>query len=146
MKEAKFLKITYLLAFGFLLLSCNEEQQRIRQSFNEDWKFSKGETGTESQLSFDDSGWRKLDLPHDWAIEGPFDSNFDTRVGGLPTYGTAWYRKTFKIDAAQKGNSVSIEFDGVMNNAEVYLNGKKVGERPFGYIGFEVDLTPYIKF
>ncbi len=144
--KTNFLKITYALILSFLLLSCGEEQQRIRQSFNEDWLFSKGETGTEASISFDDSGWRNLDLPHDWAIEGPFDSQYDTRTGGLPIYGTAWYRKNFTIDDKQKGNTVTVEFDGVMNNAEVFLNGEKIGARPFGYIGFQVDLTPHIKY
>ncbi len=146
MHKTIFLRISFLLTISILLLSCSEEQQRTRQSFNNDWKFKKGETGNEFLSSFDDTGWRKLNLPHDWAIEGPFDSKYDTRTGGLPIYGTAWYRKHFVIDEVQKGNIVTVEFDGVMNNAEVYVNGEKVGERPFGYIGFEVDLTPHIKF
>lgn len=146
MFKYKFLQVSYFLVISIVLLSCTEDQQRKRQSFNEGWKFSKGETGQEFTSSFDDSGWRNLDLPHDWAIEGPFDSKYDTRTGGLPIFGTAWYRKHFIIDAAQKGNKITLEFDGVMNNAEVFLNGEKVGARPFGYIGFEVDLTPHIKF
>ncbi|AZQ64799.1 DUF4982 domain-containing protein [Flammeovirga pectinis] len=117
-----------------------------RQSFNQDWTFKKGEIGTEANKEFDDSSWRKLNLPHDWAIEGPFDEKHDARTGGLPIFGTAWYRKNFSISEAQKGNIIKVAFDGVMNNAEVYLNGEKVGARPFGYIGFEVDLTPYIKY
>lgn len=129
-----------------LLTSCSEDQLRIRDSFVDNWKFSKGETGQEYQTNYDDSSWRILDLPHDWAIEGPFDEKYDTRTGGLPIYGTAWYRKHFIIDTVHKGKNVTLEFDGVMNNAEVYLNGQKVGERPYGYIGFEVDLTPHIRF
>jgi len=128
------------------LISCSEDQQRIRQSFNLDWSFNKGEEGTEQLLTFDDSQWRSLDLPHDWAIEGPFDMEYDTRTGGLPIYGRAWYRKHFKMDAIHEGKRVTLEFDGVMNNAEVYLNGEKVGARPYGYMGFEVDLTPHMKF
>ncbi|MCP3929497.1 MAG: DUF4982 domain-containing protein [Bacteroidetes bacterium] len=141
-----FLRVSYLLVIVILLFSCTQEQQRIKESFNENWKFSKGETGNEQLFSFDDSGWRSLKLPHDWAIEGPFDSKYDTRTGGLPIYGTAWYRKYFIVDAIHKGSTVNLEFDGVMNNAEVYLNGEKVGARPYGYIGFEVDLTSQIKF
>jgi beta-galactosidase len=146
MFKYKFLQLSYFLILSILLLSCTEEQQRERQSFNQDWKFNKGETGNEFLASFDDTDWRNLNLPHDWAIEGPFDSNYDTRTGGLPIYGTAWYRKHFVIDANQKGKTVTVEFDGVMNNAEVYLNGEKVGARPYGYIGFQLDLTPHIKF
>lgn len=136
----------YLLISLYILASCSKPQERIRVSFNQDWRFSKGEVGQENQPEFDDTQWRTLDLPHDWAIEGPFDSKNDARTGGLPIYGTAWYRKHFVVDAEQKGNCVTVEFDGIMNNAEVYLNGEKVGARPYGYIGFEVDLTPQIKF
>ena len=131
---------------SILLLSCTEDQQRVRHSFNQNWSFNKGEMGNEQLYSFDDEQWRILDLPHDWAIEGPFDIKNDARTGGLPIYGTAWYRKHFVIDGMYKGKSVTLEFDGVMNNAEVYLNGEKAGARPYGYIGFEVDLTPHIKF
>jgi len=140
------LRASSLVVISFLLLSCTEEQQRIRQSFNQNWSFNKGELGTEQLVSFDDSQWRLLDLPHDWAIEGPFDKQYDTRTGGLPIYGTAWYRKHFMMDAIHEGKHVTLEFDGVMNNAEVYLNGEKVGARPYGYIGFEVDLTSHIRF
>ncbi len=129
-----------------LIQSCTKAQERIHNSFNQEWKFQKGETGSEMGIDFDDATWRNLDLPHDWAIEGPFDKAHDTRTGGLPIYGTAWYRKHFTIDAIHRGSTVTIEFDGIMNNAEIYINGQKAGNRPYGYISFEVDLTPYIKF
>lgn len=140
------LHFTYISILIILLASCSTSQERVRHSFNENWHFNKGESGNEHLSNFDDATWRNLGLPHDWAIEGPFDQNYDARTGGLPIYGTAWYRKNFTIDANQKGNIVTIEFDGVMNNAEIYINGQKAGARPFGYISFEVDLTPYIKF
>lgn len=140
------MRIAILLIVSTFIFSCSQSQERIRQSFNEDWVFSKGEIGQEALVEFDDSDWSKLDVPHDWAIEGPFDAQYDARTGGLPIFGTAWYRKHFVIDDKYKGKKVTIEFDGVMNNAEVYLNGEKVGERPYGYIGFETDLTPYLKF
>lgn len=141
-------RITFkLIALVWVLLqACDTPQQRTTEPFNQDWKFKKGETGTESQVSFDDANWRQLNLPHDWAIEGPFDKSHDTRTGGLPIYGTAWYRKTFQVPANQKGNQVTLQFDGVMNNAEVFINGEKAGERPFGYISFEIDATPFINF
>ncbi len=126
--------------------SCSTSQERIRVSFNEGWLFSKGETGQEHLSDFNDADWRALNVPHDWAIEGPFDKKYDSRTGGLPVYGTAWYRKHFFMDASQKEKHITIEFDGVMNNAEIYLNGQKIGERPYGYIGFQVDLTPHIRF
>jgi beta-galactosidase len=141
----KVLKIVGLVIFVMTSLMTTHAQNRVRESFNQDWLFSKGETGGEETVDFRDSDWRELDLPHDWAIEGPFDQSHDARTGGLPVYGTAWYRKHFFIGEDQKGKSITIEFDGVMNNAEVFLNGEKVGARPFGYIGFQVDLTPHIR-
>ena len=137
-----------LLTFVSLPGSCAKEKtsSRVRESFNGSWRFLKGEKGDEHSIVFDDSQWREVALPHDWAIEGPFDKKYDTRTGGLPIYGTAWYRKSFTIDEQYSGSRVTIEFDGVMNNAEVYLNGQKLGGRPYGYSSFEVDLTSEIKF
>lgn len=137
--------LLFIISIG-AFTSCTPNQERLKESFNENWKFKKGEQGNEELSSFSDKEWRTLDLPHDWAIEGPFDDQYDTRTGGLPIHGVAWYRKTFKIDKKHSGKNITVEFDGVMNNAEVFLNGYKVGERPFGYIGFQVDLTPHIKF
>tara|TARA_B100000809_G_scaffold266930_1_gene333185 strand:- start:22864 stop:25338 length:2475 start_codon:yes stop_codon:yes gene_type:complete len=144
----KFHKITLgsLFILFLLLQACAQPQERIRESFNQNWQFSKGEVGNEQLADFDATQWRNLSLPHDWAIEGPFDKIHDARTGGLPIYGTAWYRKTFRIEAAQIGKQILLEFDGVMNNGEVYINGKKAGERPYGYISFEVDATPFINF
>ncbi|MEO9473991.1 MAG: beta-galactosidase GalB [Cyclobacteriaceae bacterium] len=139
-----------ILSIFFVLLisfqSCKQPYKRLQEPFNQNWKFKKGEIGSEHTLDFDDADWRTLDLPHDWAIEGPFDQIHDTRTGGLPVHGTAWYRKQFTIDKNQEGNRVTVVFDGVMNNAEVFINGQKAGNRPYGYIGFEVDLTSHIKY
>jgi beta-galactosidase len=141
---------TIALGSFFLLLfnmqSSTKSFERIQYTFNQNWSFQKGELGFEHTLEFDDAAWRKLDLPHDWAIEGPFDKKNDARTGGLPIYGIAWYRKSFMVDKNHEGYSVTVEFDGIMNNAEVYINGQKAGARPYGYTSFEVDLTPYIKF
>ena len=72
-----------------------DSYRRINTSFNQDWKFQKGEQGSEQNIDFNDSEWRKLNLPHDWAIEGPFDIKYNARSGGLPFHGTGWYRKHF---------------------------------------------------
>jgi beta-galactosidase len=85
-------------------------------------------------------------LPHDWAIEGPFDKKYNPNCGGLPFFGVAWYRKHFTLPAAVKGRYYSIEFDGAMSNARVFLNGKELGQRPYGYIGFSFDLNLLLKF
>ena len=98
------------------------------------------------QYAFDDSGWRKLDLPHDWGIEGPFRPDLEGFTGKLPWKGIGWYRKHFRIPAKDKGKQYYLDFDGAMANAEVWLNGEKVGDRPYGYISFRVDLTPHIRW
>ncbi|WP_297086525.1 beta-galactosidase GalB [uncultured Draconibacterium sp.] len=140
---------TFLLLLGFAILaSCQVEQPHIAdQNFNADWLFYKGDAEGAEATAFPDAEWRKLDLPHDWAIEGPFDGvKNNARTGGLPVHGTGWYRKHFTVEKAMQGKQVSIEFDGAMDDAHVWLNGQQVGNRPYGYIGFELDLTPYIKF
>ena len=118
---------------------------RTRDSFNHGWTFQKGEVLGAEAPGFDDSQWRQLNLPHDWAIEGPFDIKYNARCGGLPFHGTGWYRKSFTAPADLKDQLVTIEFDGAMYNAHVWINGHLVGSRPFGYIGFQFDLTPFLK-
>ena len=89
---------------------------------------------------FDDARWRVLDLPHDWAIEGPFDPAISPHQGALPYFGVAWYRKRFEVPESARGRYYSLEIDGAMSNATVFLNGRELGGRPYGYIGFAVDL------
>ena len=117
-----------------------------RASFDEDWRFLKTDAAGAEQTSFDDTSWRTLNLPHDWAIEGPFDSKYNSSTGGLPIFGVAWYRKHFTIPAASRGSYFSVEFDGAMSNSRVFLNGHEIGGRPYGYSSFEVDLTPHLNF
>ncbi|MDP4624482.1 MAG: DUF4982 domain-containing protein [Akkermansiaceae bacterium] len=118
---------------------------RTRESFNKGWTFQKGDAPGAESVEFDDSEWRTLNLPHDWAIEGPFDIKYNARSGGLPFHGTGWYRKTFTAPADLKDQLVTIEFDGAMYNAHVWINGHHLGSRPFGYIGFQFDLTSHLK-
>jgi beta-galactosidase len=117
-----------------------------RLSFNEGWRFFKGEAASAEQVEFADSAWRALDLPHDWAIEGPFDRKYNPHCGGLPFYGVGWYRKRFTLPETARGKYYSIEFDGAMSNSRVWLNGRELGGRPYGYIGFAFDLTPHLRF
>ncbi len=117
-----------------------------RQSFNEGWRFFKGDADGAERPGFQDSQWRQIQLPHDWAIEGPFDSHMNPHTGALPIFGTGWYRKAFTMPESAKGRYFSIEFDGAMNNARVWLNGEELGGRPYGYIGFSFDLTPYLHY
>src|SRR5579884_2276932 len=114
--------------------------------FNDDWLFFKGEAAGAERPAFADSSWRRLTLPHDWAIEGPFDKRYNPETGGLPIYGTGWYRKHFTIPASEKGRLVFVEFDGAMSNARVWLNGVEIGNRPYGYSSFEVPLTAHLRW
>ncbi|SFF68053.1 beta-galactosidase [Salegentibacter agarivorans] len=147
MKYFLFSKSLCFLVLNFTLICSAQKNSSVNDiNFNKDWLFSKGSQPSAEKKDFDDSNWRKLDLPHDWAIEGPFDEKYNARTGGLPVHGIGWYRKNFTIAPKYAGKKIAIEFDGAMNNAKVWLNGVYIGERPFGYIGFEFDLTPHIKF
>jgi beta-galactosidase len=99
-----------------------------------------------AQPDFDDSGWRKLNLPHDWGIEGPFKQEYPSDTGKLPWWGVGWYRKHFAVAAADSGRRMYLDFDGAMSHAAVWLNGQFVGGWPYGYASWRVDLTPYVKF
>ena len=123
----------------------NANAQRITLSFDKDWRFMKGDASGAEQITFNDAAWRKLDVPHDWSIEGPYDQNNPTKSGGgyLPA-GVGWYRKTFSLDDNYAGKKVFIEFDGVMAYSEVWINGHLLGKRPFGYISFSYELTDFL--
>ncbi|MEN3323115.1 sugar-binding domain-containing protein [Mariniflexile soesokkakense] len=132
-----------------LLIACNFEEKDIRivEDFNFDWRFNLGENPGASKLEFQDKDWRKLDLPHDWSIEGAFSEEHPTKPeGGALPAGKGWYRKTFTISEAWVNKSVSIEFDGVYRNSEVWINGRYLGKRPNGYISFAYDLTEHLNF
>ena len=116
---------------------------RIRESFDFGWKFLKGDSPGAQQPEFSDSAWRAVDLPHDWSIEGPF-SEQEKAQGSLPT-GIGWYRKRFRLPAAYADRTVVIEFDGIYQNSEVWINGQYLGKRPYGYVAFSYDLTPHLK-
>jgi beta-galactosidase len=145
--------ITSLL---FLLLtSCLLAQTTMKRTllFDEDWRFYRGGAQGAEQVSFDDSGWRKVSLPHDWSIEdipgtaSPFSTSAISQVsGGFTVGGTGWYRKTFSVAAGEKGKRILIQFDGVYMNADVWLNGKSLGKHPYGYTSFWFDITDRIKF
>lgn len=94
---------------------------------------------------FDDSGWRSVSLPHDWAVEGPFLAEGPYGgVGRLKSWGAAWYRKSLDIPASDQGKSIFLDIDGAMSYATVWLNGRLVGGWPYGYTSWRADLTPYV--
>lgn len=121
-------------------------QSRVRESFNQNWKFFLGDEPKAKSTTFNDAKWRKLTLPHDWSIEGKFDEKNPAKPegGGLPT-GIGWYRKEFIAPANFQNRITTIEFDGVYKNSEVWLNGQFLGKRPYGYISFAYDLSKYLK-
>ncbi len=122
-----------------------EPPTRIRDSFDFGWKFFKGDAAGAQQPAFADASWRSLDLPHDWSVEGPFSQSEPSGgAGGYAPTGIGWYRKRFRVPAAYRDRKVSIEFDGVYQNSEVWINGQYLGKRPFGYISFAYDLTPHL--
>ena len=120
---------------------------RVRDSFDFGWKFFKGDAPGAQQPDFADASWKDVDLPHDCSIEGPFSEDAPARGQGgfLPT-GIGWYRKHFNVPESYSGRKVCIEFDGVYQLSEVWINGQYLGKRPYGYIGFSYDLTPHLKY
>jgi len=120
-------------------------QKRVRSCFDANWRFIKQDVKDAQAVDFDHSSWRTLGLPHDWSVEGPFDQKAKAGApGGYLPNGIGWYRKTFEHNADDPNQKTVIEFDGVYKNSEVWINGHALGKRPFGYIGFEYDLTPHL--
>ncbi|KAF2340356.1 sugar-binding domain-containing protein [Flavobacterium tistrianum] len=138
-------KITIALLFSVSVFA--QKQARIVEDFNKNWNFKLGDYPEAINANFNASDWRTLQLPHDWSIEGTFDKDAKTKQaqGFLPA-GKGWYRKVFTVPANWKNKKVSIEFDGVFKNSEVFINGKSLGIRPNGYISFGYDLTQYLNF
>ncbi|MFO7956231.1 MAG: glycoside hydrolase family 2 TIM barrel-domain containing protein [Candidatus Brocadiia bacterium] len=120
---------------------------RSRERFEKGWRFERGDREGAHRAEFPHSQWRRLELPHDWSIEGPFDpADPGGAAGGYLPGGIGWYRKTFPMPQDQAGRRVVIEFDGVYMNATVWLNGHKLGTHAYGYTGFQFDLTPHLRF
>lgn len=121
-------------------------EPRTRTSFNKDWKFFLGDEPGAKSPAFIDTKWRKLTLPHDWSIEGKFDEKNPAKPegGGLPT-GIGWYRKEFTAPANFASRLITIEFDGVYKNSEVWVNGKYLGKRPYGYASFSYEISKFLK-
>ena len=118
---------------------------REHQSFDRGWLFTLSDSTEMYQPSYSDGHWRRLNLPHDWAIEGDFSpSNPSGASGGALPGGIGWYRKHFSLSPDEKYDRFTITFDGVYMNSTVYINGHKLGTRPYGYSTFEYDLTPYM--
>ncbi|HEY1806188.1 MAG TPA: glycoside hydrolase family 2 TIM barrel-domain containing protein [Terracidiphilus sp.] len=128
-------------------LATHSSSPRITESFDFGWKFSKSDASGAELLEFDDAGWRALDLPHDWSIEGPIHEHAPSSgPGGYMPTGIGWYRKTFIVPESYRGKVITLEFDGVYQNSDVWINGHHLGRRPYGYIPFVYELTGQMKF
>ena len=113
---------------------------------NRNWRFTLDDDRTYGEPAFDDSGWQRLDLPHDWSIAGAYDKrNPSGPQGGFMPCGTGWYRHSFEAPAGSEGNRVFVRFDGVYMKSQVWINGRMVGEYPNGYNSFEYDITPFVR-
>ena len=154
-----------LMVILFLLVSCSQNKNQLQRevSFNNNWKFIRSDVPNGQAEELDDSNWRTLDLPHDYNIEdlpdqqasqpekedvkqiGPFS---EMSAGGASTGhtvgGTAWYRKHFTLNKEDEGKIIQILFDGVYMNADFWLNGKHLGNHPYGYTAFAYDLTHFL--
>ena len=140
------MKRLFFLCVALMAISLSM-QARQRDNFDKGWLFILGDSAQMATPAYNDSHWRKLSLPHDWAIEGEFYAGNPSGAGGgaLPG-GIGWYRKHFLLDCeAEPGGRYFIEFDGVYMNSTVYVNGQEVGHRPYGYSSFEYDITKYLK-
>ncbi len=183
--SAQIYRVTLSLLLASALLGTTAAMERTRESFNRDWRFTRGDpAGNTVKLdyatvkpwlspmgaellnsghhtpprptenlggsvpytfpTFADASWRQLDLPHDWAIEGPFDQAISGETGKLPWAGVGWYRKHFIAPRLDGGQRLSLQFDGAMANALVWCNGQFVGGWPYGYSSWQVDLTSAI--
>ena len=127
---------SWLLPSGDACLSANAGHHRPDGNPGQDVPYTQNE--------FDDCTWRPVDLPHDWAIEGPFVQDFPGATGKLRYRGPAWYRKHFLLEPGDEGRRILLQIDGAMSYAAVWLNGRFVGGWPYGYTSFQLDLTPFV--
>jgi beta-galactosidase len=157
MKSTRFLPIALAIFAAFLSnnspaaifshRNSSAAGARLAENFDSNWHFLKADATNAEQVSFDDSAWRVLDVPHDWSIEGPFART--NRAGGAGAFlpdGVVWYRKDFTLPQSDAGRRISVLFDGVMANSDVWINGVHLGHRPYGYVSFCYELTGHLKF
>lgn len=154
------MNLSKVLFFLFLVCGSSLFAQRFNKELVQ-WKFSREDNASNSQVDFDDSDWETVTVPHDWAIYGPFDQEVDKqlvrivqnnekkatektgRTGALPFIGVGWYRTKVQLPEYAQGKQTLLTFDGAMSQAEVYVNGQKIGVRPYGYSYFYFDISDY---
>jgi beta-galactosidase len=159
-------QLSIILIFTVSLMNIKAQETKRDSKFDSDWKFYRGKISGAEKLDFNDKAWRNISLPHDWSIEdlplsdntksttgksriisGPFDSEaicgFST---GYTIGGTGWYRKHFRLPKDLSDKVVTIQFDGVYMNSDVWINGHHIGNHPYGYTAFGYDLSKYLNF
>lgn len=134
-----------LLALVGSLAAAAEPSPRLHLNWDDGWRFFLGDPAGADAIGFDDARWESVRLPHDWAIRGPIAQS-NPGIGRMGYYpgGVGWYRKTFSLPQAAAGKRVRVTFDGVYMNADVWINGHALGRRPYGYVSFGHDLTPWL--
>ena len=158
MKKHIIFLVMSLISTTFVL-----QAQRTQQNIESGWKFTKGDQEQAWSPDYDDNGWDQVKIPHDWAIYGPFDPEVDKQVvlieqnqekqatektgrtGALPFIGVGWYRNQIEVPELATGQKAILTFEGAMSEAQVYVNGEKVGNRPYGYSYFYFDVTDHLK-
>lgn len=133
------------ICLALLTIAGPVDAQRQRLSMDPGWRFIQGDSTGAERPGFDDRAWRRLDLPHDWSVEGAprEDAPSGGRGGYFPT-GTGWYRKAFRLPPGSRGQTAWLEFDGVYMNSDVWINGVHLGRRPYGYSSFSYDVTRHL--
>ncbi len=134
------------LLVASLLLSVYPTVARETITLQTGWKFAKGNPVNAEQVTFDDSKWQGVNVPHDWAISGPVIAEGDGNTGKLPWRDEAWYRRDLEIKSSWAGKTIYLVFDGIMSNPEVFVNGKPSGSWDYGYNSFYLDITEFIRF
>lgn len=143
-KPVTFLLI-FLVVYGYSTSKIDKETSRSKQLFDFNWRFKIGELKDAKNPEYNDKSWKMINLPHDWSIEEPFSSKWASCTGWLPG-GIGWYRKHFSLPEKYKNKKIFIQFDGIYKKSKVWINGHPLGYRPYGYISFQYDLTPYLNF
>lgn len=138
------IKVILVVVFFNLCTCYGNASTRIKLNFDFDWKFSLTDNPGYVAIDYNDTDWEQVQLPHDWNIKQKIDSKGIGSAAYLPE-GIGWYRKTFFVPQSYKGRSVSILFDGIFQQSDVYINGKHLGHRPYGFCSIEYDLTPHLQ-
>ncbi|MBF4517210.1 DUF4982 domain-containing protein [Flavobacterium sp. ANB] len=144
-------KLSLLMIIGILFFSsCSKKEDAFvnrKVSFNSDWSFHLNDNIQDHDTIGTSTKWRTLNVPHDWSIEGKFDEKSPAGYGGGSLNGgLGWYKKTFRIESKDINKIISITFDGVYKNSEVWINGHYLGKRPNGYIGFQYEISSYLSY